>query len=257
MKTLFSFIICIALITNSFAQKNQGTIYYKEKIKLDINFDEIPGLIEEVKAKLPKEQSMDKVLYFNENASLYTGVSKDENSNDVEYKSDKEDLEIKIQMDAPEHYYYQNLKSKSVVESQDFFGKKFLITGMEKIKWKVSSETKEILGYACTKATAMTQDSMELTAWFTTAIPASVGPGKFHYLPGAVLEVQIDGGKRSLVATKVDLGNVDASKIVEPKKGKKVSQEEFRKIFNEKQKEMAAEYGGKGNFIIRTERIEE
>lgn len=254
MKSLFAFAIYLVLTTNAFAQKNEGTIYYKETIKLEINFDDMPNLTPEMKAMFPQEQAMENVLYFNENASLYTGLSK-AGENDVDYKSDDEDVQIKIQMDAPEHFYYQNLKNKEVVESRDLFGKKFLITSADKIKWKISSETKEILGHPCTKATAMAKDSMMLEAWFTTKIPASVGPDKFHNLPGAVLEASMDNGKRTIVATKIE-ATTDATKIVQPKKGKKVSQEEYRKIVEEKQKEMAAEYGGKGNVIIKTETIE-
>ncbi len=250
-------ILAYCLVTfGAAAQSSKGTIEYKETIKLEINLDHLKDVTDEMKAMFPNEQTSNHALYFNPEASLYTNADNAE-SQDIDYKSDEEDVEIKIKMDAPERSYYKSLKSKEVVESRDLFGKKFLITGGKKIKWKMTTESKEILGYACTKATTTDDEGFDIEAWFTTAIPVSIGPGGFHYLPGAVLAVSMNEGKRTITATKVDLENVDATKIVKPKKGKKVTNEQFKKIVEEKQKEMAEIYGGKGNIIIKTETIEE
>jgi len=250
MRVLLAIAFCLLSI-GVFAQKSEGTIQYKETIKMDISFEGMEGLTDEMKAMIPKEQSFKNTLYFNKDASLYTNV-KDQESQDVDYKSDDDDVQIKIQMESPERSYYKDLKTKEVVESQDLFGKKFLIAGGEKIKWKMTSESKELLGYNCKKATT-TRDGKDVEAWFTTEIPSSIGPASFHYLPGAVLAVNSDGGKYVIEATKVNLEAVDAKKIAKPKKGKKVSHEEYEKIVKEKEKEMAEMYGGKGGVIIKME----
>lgn len=257
MKPIFALILGFLTVTTT-AQKNEGTILYTEIFKLEINFDDIPGISEEIKKMIPPEQKIENILYFTQNASLYTRVPKEDNNDDVQYKSNKEDVQINTKMEAPEHFYYQNIQKQEIVESSNLFGKKFLIIGAEKIKWKVTTETKEILGYTCTKATTtIGTENRPVEAWFTTAIPASVGPDKFHYLPGAVLEVIVDGGKHSILATKIDLENVDVSKIEEPKKGKKVTYIEYKKIEAEKRKEILEMHGGKSNFIIKKETIEE
>lgn len=255
MKLFFALLICLTTFVTT-AQQTEGTIQYKETFKIEIDFDNMSGMTEEMKKMIPMEQTLENVLYFTKDASLYTGVVKGEDK-DVEYKSKEDDIEINIKMDAPEHIYYQNLKNKEVTESKDLFDKKFLITGADKMKWKIGTETKEILGYNCTKATAaMDTENNVVEAWFTTSIPTSIGPDKFHGLPGAVLEVNMDGGKRKITATQVSLEKPDESKMVQPKKGKKITSSEYKKLVEEKQKEMAEMYGGKGNFIIKTETIE-
>lgn len=50
---------------------------------------------------------------------------------------------------------YKNIKTKTFIQDQEFFGKKFLITeDMEPIEWVMGTETKQIGKYTCFKATA-------------------------------------------------------------------------------------------------------
>lgn len=255
MKTIVAFIVgCLGIVAVQ-AQKTEGTITYKETIALDIDFDNMKGLTEEMKAMIPKEQSINNTLYFTPNVSLYTNAKANEDQ-DANYKSDDESIQIQIKMDAPEKSYYYDLKNKESIESQDLFGKKFLIAGTPKIKWKITNNTQELLGYSCKKAIGTTTDGDAIEVWFTTEIPLPIGPSFVHGLPGAVLSVTMKEGTYTIAATKVNLEKVDAKKLVKPKKGKKVSREEYAKIAEAKQKEMAEIYGGSGNVIMHTETIE-
>ncbi|MEL6594228.1 MAG: GLPGLI family protein, partial [Bacteroidota bacterium] len=83
----------------------------------------------------------------------------------------------------------------------------------------------------------------KIVAWFCPQIPVSSGPDAFGQLPGLVLEVDINDGERTIVATEVSLGE-PAEEIQQPKKGKEITQEEFEVVVAEKMKEMEAEYGG-------------
>lgn len=56
------------------------------------------------------------------------------------------------------------------------------------LKWKISSETKTVMGYDCQRAT-VTFRGRDYEAWFTADIPLSYGPWKFQGLPGLILEV--------------------------------------------------------------------
>lgn len=50
---------------------------------------------------------------------------------------------------------YKNVKTKTLLQEQEFFGKKFLIKeAMEPLEWKMGTETKQIGNYTCFKATA-------------------------------------------------------------------------------------------------------
>lgn len=60
---------------------------------------------------------------------------------------------------------------------------------LPKMKWKIGKETKEVLGYMCTKAT-MSHRGRTWTAWFTNDIPVTRGPLFFGGLPGLILELQ-------------------------------------------------------------------
>lgn len=57
-----------------------------------------------------------------------------------------------------------------------------------KFDWKLTDETKTIQNFKCTKATVDFR-GRQYIVWFTTDIPVSFGPWKFHGLPGLILEV--------------------------------------------------------------------
>ena len=64
-----------------------------------------------------------------------------------------------------------------------------------------------------------------------------------------------DGGKRKITAINIDLTPVDSKLLAKPKKGKKITREEFDKVVAEKMKEMGAEGGARqGTFIMHVER---
>lgn len=49
--------------------------------------------------------------------------------------------------------YYKNFKNKQFINSNDIFGKEFLITdSLEKFDWKITDEQRKIGNYTCNKA---------------------------------------------------------------------------------------------------------
>ena len=78
------------------------------------------------------------------------------------------------------------------------------------------------------------------TAWYTPDIPVSNGPADYHGLPGLILE--INDGSQTLICTKIVLNPKEKVKIVEPTKGKKISQEKYDEIMEKKAQEMRERY---------------
>jgi len=252
MKTLFASLFTLLLINLSLAQNIEGSIHYKETIRLDIDLEGLKNLPEEIRSKIPKEKSSENVLIFYPEASLYANTIEHENKG---LDNDNDDVQMQIQIENKDRAYFYDVKKRTSIERKELFGKKFLVENTKPRKWKISTETKEILGYICKKATTTVKEE-ELIVWFTSAIPVEVGPSAYHGLPGAILSAHTKARNYEIVATKVALKKVDRTIIVPPKKGKKITAEEFKKVVKAKHREMAEEYGGDGNVIIKGERIE-
>lgn len=225
------------------AQLKEGTVIFTETLQLNIELPE--DMEEQMKDMIPGSQSYTKSLLFNEKESLYTDYEPAENE-DIEVAHESDGMEFKMVMKRPENIHYANLESGDFINSREFFGRMFLIDGTTKnLSWKLTGEQKKVLDYVCQKAT-FKDDEMEVVAWFTPQIQVSAGPDSFAGLPGLILEVDIDNGERTIVASSVNMEALSADAITAPSKGKKVSKEKFEKIQEEKMKEMETEMGGSG-----------
>ena len=163
--------------------------------------------------------------------------------------------------------YFKNLKEKRFVSKTEIMGKTFLIKdSIPNYQWQLTSDTKNIGNYTCYKASfsreveniSMTVENGETkqtkksetittTAWYTPQIPISNGPTIYHGLPGLILE--INDGTTTIVCTEIVLNPSEKITISEPDKGKIVSQAEYDKIRDEKNKELMERFqsrDGKG-----------
>ncbi|MFY0591595.1 GLPGLI family protein [Roseivirga sp.] len=173
---------------------------------------------------------------------------------------------------------YRNTAENQYLEETDLFGKAFLIKDeLSRKEWVLTDETKEIGGYTAQKAIyertversnmsfgsfddgeeeentseiKTYTDTIKVEAWFTSEIPVSHGPDAYWGLPGLILE--LNDGSRTFLCTKVVLNPEEAIEIKRPKKGKKVSRDEYTEIVKEKMEEMSQKYsGGSGTRVIR------
>ena len=171
---------------------------------------------------------------------------------------------------------YKNTKDGVVLEETEFFGKKFLISEeSSKPAWVLGSETKKIGNYTCFKATLTKkvdpasfsnfrggrsnnnnerkkdsvkvelQKEMIVTAWYTPQIPVSQGPAEYWGLPGLILE--INAGKTTILCSEIVMNPSEKELIKRPKKGKKVTREQYNKIVKKKLSEMREQFRGRGN----------
>ncbi len=160
---------------------------------------------------------------------------------------------------------YKNIKTNSLVQNQEFYGKKFLVKDkLQKMEWKMGSESKQIGNYTCFKATtlipttdlnwynfswseistkAATEDTevkqielTEVVAWYTPQIPVSQGPSEFWGLPGLILEVSV--GNTTMLCSKIVMNPKEKTNIKAPEKGKVVAKMEYKEIITGKMVEM-------------------
>lgn len=162
MKTILRLSLVAAVFftsTLAFAQDFQGKAYYFSKTTMDMSsFGGGRQMSEQ-----QKKQSADRmrpflertyILTFNKEESIYAEDEKLEAPG-----SGGSNMWGSSFSPGPQ---YKNVKTKVILQDQEFFGKKFLIKeDMQPIEWKMGTETKQIGNYTCFKATA-TRASTEI-----------------------------------------------------------------------------------------------
>ena len=150
LTTLLLFCFC----TLTFAQQDfQGKAYYMSKTSMDLDQwsggrelspEQRKRIEERMKSFLEKEY----ILTFNKEESIY---KEDERLETPGSGSGWGNFSSSF-TGGPK---YKNVKSKELLQDQEFFGKKFLVKDeLKSLEWKMGSETKQIGNYTCFKATA-------------------------------------------------------------------------------------------------------
>ena len=262
--SLLLFIIFLPLMST--AQDFQGKAYYFSKSTMELG--SFGATMSEAQKKQIQERLKNRlektyILTFNKEESVF-----------------KEDEKIDAVSGATDTWgknftpgeQYKNVKSKTLLQKQEFYGKQFLIKDdLLKIDWKTSTESKQIGKYMCFKATATIPtneltwydfswdrlrasetakeiDSItgepkkpevkmtEIVAWYSPQIPLSQGPLEYWGLPGLILEVNADN--TTILCSKIIMNPGEKSKIEAPDKGKEVGKSEYQEIISGKMKEM-------------------
>ncbi len=237
--SLFLSVLFLKAQDNPPVSGTSGTIVYEQVVKLEIKLE---GESAQFASMMPKERKSQKILHFNQSASLYENKPAEE---DQTMKTGSGGA-VMIKMMEPDNKVFISLSDNRQIEKREFMTREFLIeTTLNPSDWKLTGNQKMIMNYPCQEAVKETKEG-KTSAWFTPVIPVSAGPGSINGLPGLVLAVDINDGKQTLIASSIDLNPVAGNIIVRPDKGKKVTKEEFDKIVEEKMKEMGAESGPGG-----------
>jgi GLPGLI family protein len=132
------------------------------------------------------------------------------------------------------------------------FEETFLVEdSLLKIKWKITSDVRNIAGYDCRKAVGILNDSIAVFAFYTDELMVNGGPEGIHGLPGMILGMGIPRLHATWFATKVEVFDINMNKVVPATKGKKVDRAGLNKSLSPMAKEWGT-YGSKMlvNFVI-------
>lgn len=122
----------------------------------------------------------------------------------------------------------KDFSTSNLVVNDHIAGKRFQYEeSIPRIEWKIGKETKEILGYRCTKATAKFR-GRDYIAWYTDDIPSSDGPFLFTGLPGLILEVRDTKDQYVFIANGIENKKDEVFLTIHPKLTK-TDRESFRR----------------------------
>ena len=259
LHAIITVVVLLVLPSSSSAQEFQGQAFYYSKSKMQLGswgarLSE--GQKKQIAARLKNRLEKTFILSFNKQESMFV-----------------EDDKLDAVSGATDSWggnfsrgdQYKNIKESTLVQSQEFYGKRFLVKDkLYQIEWKMGTETKQIGQYTSYKATAMVPTS-ELTwyefswndirkptkedadkepetkmttveAWYTPQIPVAHGPGEYWGLPGLILEVS--AGNTTLLCSKIVMNPEEKIKIEAPERGKEITKNDYQATVRKKMIEM-------------------
>ena len=260
-KLTFTLIASLIVFTSTLsvnAQSFQGKAYFKSHSQMNMSMDNkqlSPEQQTKMKAMLQSQLDKEYILLFSQTQSNFKEQEK------LGAPSSQSGGMRVMAFSGVASELYKNTKEKRFTSKRDMFGKEFLVKDkLEKIEWELTQETKKIGHYSCNKATStrtapgrrmMDGNGNETvgepreiitTAWYTPEIPVSNGPDTYWGLPGLILEV--NNGSTVLICTKVELNTDKNESIIEPAKGKVVTEAEYDEMMEAKMQEMQKMYKG-------------
>jgi len=244
MKHLAIFIIILfagnTLLAQSTHFTTSGTIEFEKSInmfaflkKRITKNDTYMQLIYDsyVKSK-PQFKKLKSTLTFTKNKSLFTPIE-DEIPSDS-YTNNPVVLQ--------NNTIFTDLLNGTSITRKNVFDDYFLVKdSTRKINWKITDETRDILGYTCRRANALIMDSVYVVAFYTDEIAVSGGPESFTGLPGMILGVALPHENITWFATKVTDTAIPAATIAPPVKGKAATNAQLKATLSEAMKDYGSD----------------
>lgn len=245
------------------AQQTAGKAIYERTSELQIR---LAGMPEEMQRQIPRTRTDKIEVLFANNQSVRRLLPPEETdepafSNGAEGEGGRSFRFSMVGAGAGD-VTFTDLAKGTIIEQRELGTKKFVVTdSVNKLNWKLTGETRTILGYSCQQAVAQRigvrmqtnmvngqmkreeiADTSNITAWFTPAIPAAAGPEFQGQLPGLILAIDINNGRTVYKVLEIS-PKVDVAAVKEPKGGKKITQSEFREEQNKLIQEMQRNAG--------------
>jgi GLPGLI family protein len=221
MKRILFVIICFAFIAHQNAKSQnpvfitQGKIEFEYKLNIYAQLqeegdDNNEGWKDYVKKNMPQFKTTYFTLAFDNNKTLYQPGKDNPENNKIWFGDDV----------ANENIVYSDFEKQQAISQKKAFEKLFLVKdSVRKIKWKITSETRNIAGFECRRANAIIMDSIYVVAFYTDEIITPGGPESFCGLPGMILGVALPHQHLTWFATKLYTEPLKATDLKVPTKG--------------------------------------
>lgn len=186
----------------------EGRIEFEKKVNLHKMIEDYYTWLnnDNFKDKIPQFRTDYFNLYFKDNKTLFE--KEKDNEEKLPFFGDDKTLEDII---------YTDLQHQTFVKKGNVFGQSFLLSdSVRKVEWRITNDTRDIAGFECRKAVGKILDSVYIIAFYTDQIPVTGGPLSFCNLPGMVLGIAIPRISVTYFATKLELIDPPASKLVPP-----------------------------------------
>ncbi len=251
MKKTFLIVAGMLSLSSLLAQVKEGTVYFDRKMNMHRIIQD-----EHMWAMMPEFRTTKHMLLFKDSISVYKTVPEDEAPDPFAGGGGGGGIVMRFNAGGAGDLFKNFSQAKSI-QSSEMGGKNFLIIdSIKQLPWKIGTETKQILGYTCTKATRKTMQpaavmrtisaggggatsdttvrrpqgkEVEVVAWYTESLISPGGPDSYGQLPGLILQLDIDNGATIYTATEVK-NSTNPKDLVEPKKGKVVTRQEYQKL---------------------------
>lgn len=125
---------------------------------------------------------------------------------------------------------YNDYVNGTTISQKPIFEETFLLQdSLLNIKWKLTSDTRNIAGFECRKAVGILYDTVAVFAFYTDELMIKGGPEGINGLPGMILGMGIPRLHATWFATKVQVADINMQKTIPPAKGKKVTRQTMLK----------------------------
>ena len=236
------FFISISASLFATAQMKEGKVLYERTIQMQFRGNVPP----EVANNMPRERKDKFELSFANNQSLWESVPEMDDNNDT--GGDNNGGRMMMRFGGGDDLSYHNFTTGKRIDQRELSSKNYIVEdSIQKLNWKLTSETKTVLGHTVQKAIAerygmraamtmengemkrqMLPDTTVINAWVAMDIPVPAGPEFQGQLPGLILELEMNNGRVMYKALEIS-AKVNTSSIKEPKGGKHITAAEFNK----------------------------
>ncbi len=189
MKKIFiTFSMGLALISVK-GQQKQGRVVYERTVQMQLRM--MGGGEEQM---LPRSRTDKLEVLFANDQSLRRSLPEDMPDALVEEASGGRRVQMMVA--GANDVSYADFAASRIVELRELGTKNYIVAdSIRKLNWKLTGESRNILGYPCQQAVTQrvgkrmsagmengqlknveVADTMQITAWFTLAVPVPAGP---------------------------------------------------------------------------------